>query len=291
VSEPTAATVDFVVNVFERTYRRALEPGRLTALASAQRHPFTRRVLLINNVDDPNDAARLAQRLRDLGEIDEFHVVAERIDRALRTTGLHRRELEPLLHYSDGPLVAATLSGSPWFLYWDPEARLAEAIDWITPALALFDSDARLMVANPSWQPPDAEGRRPGVERETLRTRDGFAIGRGFSDQVFLARRALFATQIYNQRCISRITYPGAHKAQVFEARVDAHMRHNDGLRATSLAATYVTDQDEGSSAYPPSGLAETGRYLINGLSIRALRISPWRPACLRHTWLQPPVR
>ena len=204
----------------------------------------------------------------------------------MSTTGLSRAELEPLLHYSDGPLVAATLAGSPWFLYWDPEARLVEQTDWITPALALLDGDSRLMAANPSWELADTTGRRPGVERETLTTRDGFAIGRGFSDQVFLARRALFATQIYSQRCISRITYPGAHKARVFEARVDAHMRHNEGLRATSLAATYLTDQDEGSSAYPPSGLAETGRYLINGLAIRALRASPWRPACLRHTWL-----
>jgi hypothetical protein len=204
----------------------------------------------------------------------------------LSMTGLRRRELEPLLHYSDGPLVAATLAGSPWFLYWDPEARLEPPIDWVTPAVALLAGDSRLMVANPSWELPDGAGRRPGVERETLTTRDGFAIGRGFSDQVFLARRDLFARPIYDQRCISAITYPGAHKARVFEARVDAHMRHNEGLRATSLRATYVTDQAEGASAYPAHGVGETGRYLINALALRALQASPWRPACLRHNWL-----
>ena len=162
----------------------------------------------------------------------------------------------------------------------------AQPLDWIAPALALLESDSRLIVANPSWELPDDDGRCRGVERETVSTRDGFAIGQGFSDQVFLARRSLFSTPIYNQRCISRLAYPGAHKARVFEARVDAHMRHNEGLRATSLATTYVTDQDEGTSAYPPSGLAETARFLLNGLTIRALRVSPWRPACLRRSWL-----
>jgi hypothetical protein len=286
VSEPASRAVDLVVNVFERTYRRALAPDALDALASSHRHAFARRVVLINNVVDRADVAQRAQRLLDRGEIDEVHFVADRLEGALEMTGLRRRELEPLLHYSDGPLVAATLPGSPWLLYWDPEARLAQPCGWITPALELMSADARVMVANPSWQLPDELGRRPGVEREAIETRAGFAIGHGFSDQVFLALRAALARPIYRQRCIASIAYPGAHKARVFEARVDAHMRHHGGLRATSLAATYLTDQARGASSYPPRGLAETGRYILNGLALRGLRVSPWRPACLRHTWL-----
>jgi hypothetical protein len=284
--EPPSASVDFVVNVFERTYRRTLAPGTLAGLADQQQFPFARRVVLINNTLDADDAARRAQQLLEAGEIDAFHFVSEHLEQALRRTGLRRHELEPLLHYSDGPLVAATLQASPWFLYWDPEARMAQPLDWITPALALIDSDSRVVVANPSWEPRDVDGRRPGVERETIRTCAGFAIGRGFSDQVFLARRALLATPIYGQRCIANITYPGAHKATVFEARVGAYMRHHGGLRATSLAATYLTDDGDGGSSYPPRGLVETGRFLINALTLRALGVSPWRPACLRHSWL-----
>jgi hypothetical protein len=286
MSQPVPANVDFVVNVFERTYRRALAPGALAALAAQQRFPFVRRVVLINNTVDAVDAERRAQRLLDAGEIDAYYRVADHLQQALGLTGLRREELEPLLHYSDGPLVAATLPGSPWFLYWDPEARLAQPLDWITPALKLIDEDIRVIVANPSWEPPNPDGLRPGVEREAIFMRDGFAVGHGFSDQVFLARRAVLASPIYSQRCIVSITYPGAHKATVFEARVGAHMRHHGGLRATSLATTYVTDQDEGSSSYPPSGVVETGRLLINALTLRALRASPWRPSCLRHSWL-----
>ncbi len=278
--------VDLVVNVFERTYRDVLEPGAFAAIAVAQRRRFARRVVLVNNVADPADARARGRRLLAQGEIDELHFVAAHLDRALARTGLRREELEPLLHYSDASLVAATLPGSPWLLYWDPEARLAEPVDWITPALELMGDDPRVVVANPSWELPDGAGRRQGVERETVATRAGFAIGHGFSDQVFLARRALLAAPIYKQRCIASIAYPGAHKARVFEARVAAYMRHHDGLRATSLEASYVTDAPAGGSSYPPSGVGETLRYVVNSATLRALSLSPWRPACLRHTWL-----
>ncbi len=278
--------VDLVVNTFERTYRRALEPDAFAAVWQANRYRFARRVVLINNIADPADATRRAQRLLDERAIEAFYFVKDRLEQALHMTGLRRRELEPLLHYSDGPLVAATLPGSPWLLYWDPEARLATPVDWITPALQLMKRDEHLMIANPSWELPDGEGRRPGVEREAVEQREGFAIGHGFSDQVFLASRAALAAPIYQQRCIRHITYPAAHKAHVFEARLGAYMRHHARLRATSLTASYVTDSPAGGSSYPPTGLRETGRYVRNAVALRALRASPWRPSCLRHTWL-----
>src|SRR5207302_6227115 len=147
-----------------------------------------------------------------------------------------------------------------------PEARLLEPFDWITPALALMERDQSVMVGNPSWEAPDARGLRPGVERETISLIDGFALGQGFSDQAFLGRRATFSAPIYHQRCIAKIVHPAAHKAHVFEARVAAYMRHHGCFRATSLSATYVTDSPEGRSSYPPRGLAETVRFLRNGI-------------------------
>jgi hypothetical protein len=285
VSEPGAQTVDLVINTFERTYRSALRRETLLEIRDSQCFDFASTVVLVNNVLDPHAARALGEALLRDGTIDELRLVAEHLDGALARTGLTRGELEPLLHYSDGPLVAATLPGSPFFLYWDPEARLDKPVDWISPALELMAEDGRVIVANPSWEPPDAEGRYPNVEHEALTLRPGFAIGQGFSDQVFLARRAALAAPIYRQRCIASITYPAAHRADVFEARIAAFMRHNDKLRATSLTASYVTDAPAGSS-YAPHGALEWSRYLRNALTLRALRHTPWRPACLRGTWL-----
>lgn len=286
MSADASEAVDIVFTVFERTYRRALAGDRLAAAVADNRHPFARRVVLINNVDDPDDARARAQELIDASAVDEFHFVAEQLDRTLRTVGLTRAELEPLLHYSDGPLVAATLPGSPWFLYWDPEARLTSPCDWVSPTLEMMRADARIMVANPSREAAGPEGDSLAVRREAIDVRDGFALGHGFSDQVFLAARASMAAPIYRQRCIASITYPAAHKTRVFEARVGAHMRHHGRLRATSLSTSYVTDISAGGSSYPPSGAVESLRYVRNALAIRTFRTLPWRPACLRQTWL-----
>jgi hypothetical protein len=285
--ETSPGAVDLVVNTFERTYRRALSPRAVAAIAESNRHPFARRAVLINNVVDRAHAARLAQQRVDAGEIDEFRFVDEHLAGALAQVGLAEDELQPLLHYSDAPLVAATMAGSPWMLYWDPEAHLLDSADWISPALALMRRDPRVMVANPSWEPPDESNRRPGVEREAIATLDGFAVGLGFSDQVFIASRQALGSPIYRQRCIARIAYPAAHKAHVFEARVDAHMRHHGCLRATSLSTTYATDTTGGGgSSYPPRGLGETARYVRNALTLRAFAVVPWRPRCLRRTWI-----
>jgi hypothetical protein len=278
--------VDLVINTFERTFRQTLQPGVVAAVAQSNCRPFARRVVLVNNVDDRGHATRLAERLRRSGEIDDFHFVADRLEEALARTGLTRPLLQPLLHYSDAPLVAATLSGSPWLLYWDAEARLLEPCDWISPALELMRRDERVTVANPAWEPADATGKRPGVEREAIETRERFAVGDGFSDQLFLARRADLAAPIYRQRCISLIAYPAAHKAHVFEARLAAHMRHHGRLRATCLDAGYAIDGSGGGSSYPPQGVRETLRFVRNAVALRALGASPWRPRCLRRSWI-----
>jgi hypothetical protein len=286
VTAATSDAVDLVINTFERTYRRALEPSTVTKVRETNSYPFARCVVLVNNVEDHEDALRRGQRLLDQGTIDELHFVADHLERALQMTGLRQRSLEPLLHYSDGPLVAASLPGSPWFLYWDPEARLSEPCDWIAPALELMRKDKRVIAANPSWEAADASGRRPGVEREAIATCSGFALGHGFSDQVFLGARSSFAAPIYGQRCIARLVYPAAHKAHVFEARVGAHMRHHERLRATSLSCSYATESPAGQSSYPPHGLLETVRYARNAATLRTFRALPWRPTCLRHSWL-----
>src|SRR5947199_2539777 len=100
------AAVDLVVNTFERTYRDALTPGFFERLEKQNERRFAHKLVLINNVEDVDDALARARALVDRGEIDGFELVAEHLDRALEVTGLTGGALEPLLHYSDCALVA-----------------------------------------------------------------------------------------------------------------------------------------------------------------------------------------
>ena len=131
------------------------------------------------------------------------------------------------------------------------------------------------MVANPLWEDPT-------LERTTLAYDGDFALGQGFSDQVYLVRRAEFAAPIYQQRCIARYRYPVSAITYIFEARVDAWMRHHDRLRLTYLPARYRHPLHTTGSARERSHPLERARSLRNGIVLKALAASPWKPACCR---------
>jgi hypothetical protein len=269
------AEVDLVVNSFERNYRTVLAPGYFSRVAAENGFTFARRVALVNNVADVADARALAEGLIAAGELDAYYLVSEMLPQALRITGLRSRDLGRLSHYSDCSLVAVTLDGPGWLLYWDPDIYLEQPMDWITPALARMQRDRRLVVANPLWEDSTLVA--------TTLERDGdFAIGQGFSDQVYLVRREEFAAPIYGERCIARYRYPVSAVCDVFEARVDSWMRHHDKLRLTYLPARYRHPVRQQGSAGERRRSLERVRHARNAAVLTLLSHSPWKPACCR---------
>lgn len=273
--------VELVVNVWERSYRRVLDEGVLAAVvADHAGFRFARRTVLVNNVDDLADALARARAARDRGEVDHVAVVEEHLDAALAGARMTRADLGRIPHYTDCSLVAAFLGGPEHLLYWDADVRLRAPADWITPALELLAGDPRVAVANPAWTADAA-----AVEAQTLEHRGPWALGQGFSDQVFLARRAeLQDPAVYGTRCVAMLRFPMAHVAQVFEARVDAWMRHHDRLRATYVPAVYVHPEEGAGASYPAFTSRERARALGVRAGLAALRATPraLRPRCAR---------
>jgi hypothetical protein len=268
--------VDLVVNTFERTYRDALSGGFFRGIEAQNRFRFARRVALINNVHDRADAESRAAALVESNELDCYHVVEDRLAYALERTGLTASDLGRIPHFSDCSLVAVTLDGAPWLLYWDADVQLEQPADWITPSIELMESDPRVFAANPNWPAPT-------LDRETIETRGDFVLGQGFSDQMYLVRRRDFAAPIYGERCVARLRYPMAAVGYVFEARVDAHMRHHGLVRATYTKARYSHPHSEaGSGSFKMTPL-ERLRAARNAIVVRGLSGSPWTPRCCRY--------
>jgi hypothetical protein len=265
VSDPA---IDLVVNCYERTYRDVLAPGVFARIEADNGWRFAMRTALVNNVEDRADAQARADALVAAGEIDRVVFVADRLDAALARTGVRREELS---WHVDWGLVAVTLDGPEWLLHWDADVRLREPSGWIAAATALMAREPAVLVANPNWE--DAT-----LARETLRADGDFALGYGFSDQVFLGRRADLGAPIYGQRCVARWRYP---YPQSFEARVDAHLRHSGRLRATYRAAVYEHPVEMG-TAWPARSLRERLVAARNYWTVRALRAAPWLPSHLR---------
>ena len=268
--------VDLVVNCYERTYRDVLTAERFATAQADNVAPVARRTALVNNVLDRGDAQALADALIAADGLDAVFFVEDHLDEALARTGLTRAELGPIAYFTDWALVAVCLPGPDWILHWDAEVRLRAPLDWISPALELMERDRRVLVANPNW--PD-----PTLDSHTLEEDGPFALGHGFSDQVFLARRSELARPIYHDRTLARLRYPVAHLGDIFEARVDSHLRRSGRLRATHREATYEHPVEMGVS-YPRRSLRETARYARNRAISRGLAATPpaLRPASLK---------
>jgi hypothetical protein len=243
--------VDYVINVFERSYREVLKPGSLRARSAEHCYPFRRIVVLVNNVDDREHVSAMLEALLASGEITEAHFVCDWLDHALSVTNLSRDEIRSSIHYTDCSLVAVVLAGSPYLLYSDADVHLTEPADWISPSLELMHTDHRVAVANPEWTPST-------LHQETRERSGDFALGYGFSDQLYLLRRDEFARPIYKHSALVSWRYPLCHRAPVFEQRVDAYMRCFRRLRATSTRVAYRHTGDEGAGY---SNMAQFDRW------------------------------
>jgi hypothetical protein len=276
--------VDLVVNCFERTYRDVLGPGFFERVAAQNRFRFARRVVLINNVDDPAQADRLAQARVEAGEVDAVSRVADRLPEALRRTGLGLRDLGAGAPHSTPSLVAVTLAGPSWLVYWDAEIRLCEPADWITEALAEMTRDPRILVAAPRWSSPK-------LEPEVRESSPSFDLCFGFSDHVYLGRRAELGRPIYSERCVVRRRYPLAHRGYTFEARLDAYMRHHGRFRALHRRIGYEHDDTTAGATYPELSARDRMRLAANRALIRAIRASPVRAPCCSTLARRDPVK
>jgi len=265
---PAHGAIDLVVNCFERTYRDVLSPGTFARIEADNATRFGTRTALVNNVDDRADAQRRADALIATGEIDRVAFVADHIDAALARTRVPRDELS---WHLDWGLVAVTLDGAPWVLHWDADVRLREPCDWTGPAIELMERDPRVLAANPNWEIPN-------LDEFTSEDAGAFALGHGFSDQVFLGRRSELGGPIYGQRCVARWRYPYPDS---FEARIDAHLRHAGRLRATYRDAIYEHPVTMGTS-WPHRSLPVRLKAARNHYGIRLLARLPWRPRHLR---------
>ncbi|MEA2313546.1 MAG: hypothetical protein QOI03_238 [Solirubrobacteraceae bacterium] len=272
-------SVDLCVNCYERTYPHVLVPGFFTRLAAEHARRFARRTVIVNNVEDRADVEQRARRLHEEGELDSWFFVEDHIDHALERTGLSRADIARAPYFTDWGLVLVTVPGPDWLVHCDPEVRMLQPHDWVTPSIELMNEDRRVIVANPCWYAPTPQ--HDTLARTTLERSGDFALGLGFSDQLFLCRRSELAAPIYTQRCLATRRYPMANVSRSFEARVDAWMRHHGRLRANYLGATYA-HPDEIGGAYPARRPREKMLSLINSALIDAVRRSPVKRSCCR---------
>ena len=256
-------SVGLVVNCYERTWRDVLRPGYFPDVVSQNRFRFDEVVALVNNVDDRENVTAHARALVDAGEITSFAFVADHVAAALETAGLSRRALRRRPYLLDYGITMPHVVSTEWLLGWDAEAHLREPSDWITPSIELMCEDARVFHTSLSWP---ALPHEPGALGEAVELKGPWSLNYGFSDQLFLLRRAELMRPIYRSFAPAAVVRHAPHP-YTFEYRVEAHQRATGRMRASLTTVHYATnDLDLGV-------IDRTGRTRRDAAEIRLLRM------------------
>jgi len=131
------------------------------------------------------------------------------------------------------PLSAIHACKSDYLLYLTGDVRMDKPVDWIRPALRWMEKDSRVKVANPTWN-----GNYKEAKKESYRTTWNFyRAEQGFSDQLFLVKRADFQGPIYGEIRPDSHHFP---RGDVFEKRVFSYMKNRGWERITFRRGSYT---------------------------------------------------
>jgi hypothetical protein len=232
-----SSDVDLLVNCYERTYRQVIRPGFFEGISGQVKDAFSSRYLLINNVNDPADAGRRAEELRDSAEITDWAFVADLLPRALSITHVSPSALRHAGYLVDYGLTMAVFGDAPYLVGWDAEVTLEHDYDWVSPGVELLQGEPRVFSVNPDW--PTRGGPESTMRMESFGQAGPYFINYGFCDQLFLVRRTDIATPIYRSFAPTvlamRAEYP-----RTFEARIESHQRTKRQVRATDSRVRYT---------------------------------------------------
>lgn len=227
-------TVTFETKVWEADYRVVLTEQRLAAAVSRNCFQFERRVVHVNNVDNPRAVRRRARSLVDAGFVDDVVFVEDHATSALDHFGLAESDLGRGYVYSISELVSLYLATTDYVLHFAGDTILSEPYDWLPAALDLLRRRTDVAVVNASWTADLA-----AVEAESDERDGDFLLGYGFSDQMYLVRSSEFSERIYGESHPASDRYPD-YGGELFEKRVDSWMRNHQRRRATWTGGHYA---------------------------------------------------
>lgn len=260
-------SIGLVTNVYERTYRDVLSEGHMSAITAAQSRPFDEVVVLINNVDDPDDVIDRARAAVSRGEISSYAFVADHLREALQHRNTRRRRLGARPYLVDYGLVMPHVLQTRWLLGWDAETHLVRPQNWIDPGIDLLRFDERVFHVS-LHRPPRTEWE-PVLHREAVERHGDYVYSYGFSDHVFLVERERLLQAKIRTFAPAAVVRHAPHP-YTFEARMESFQRATGQFRATPESVHYDTN------TAPAGVLDRTGGSKLDDVRIRLLWQFGW---------------
>ncbi len=217
---------------WEKDWRLILLDPDYLAIRQIGNHqfPFDERLLIINNVIDIDAVKRAAERKIEEGILTRYVVATD----ILPHYQLKRSDFTDWQYYNAlAPLTAIHECRTDYLLYLTGDVYLKKKVDWIPKAIRYMERRPQVKVANLTWNDKTKEAKQ-----ESKRTTWNFyRADQGFSDQMFLVRRADFQAPIYGEMREDASHYP---RGDVWEARVFSFMKNRGWERITYRHGSYT---------------------------------------------------
>lgn len=227
-------TTTFVTKCYEKDWEILIKQGGIQNKINNLNYNFDKKLLFINNVDDINLVKQEADKLISQNIIDEYYVVEEYADEALKKFNITKESFNGGYYYSITELVSIHLCDTDYLLYLASDSILENKnFNWVDKAINIMENNPKILVANATWNFKYDE-----AERESFSEDDEWYYGYGFSDQCYFIKTSNFNQSIYNEYNSASDRYP-SYGGECFEKRVDSYMRNKELYRITSKHISY----------------------------------------------------
>jgi len=198
-------------------------------------YPFTRKVVMINNVDDIDKVRHYAEKKMKKGIIDQYFIVDDYAKTALDFFNIDIQSFDGGYYYSIAELVGIYTCKTDFLIHFSSDTIADNSrSSWIREAIEILNERRDVLVANPTWDFNFLQAKE-----ESFDSAGNFFLGYGFSDQCYMIRTDDFRKQIFNEKHPLSDRYP-KYGGELFEKRVDSYMRNHTLFRITSKQSCYI---------------------------------------------------
>jgi hypothetical protein len=229
-----SSTVTLSTKTWEGDYRTILSAEGIRDLFGPLGDAGGRQVVL-NRINDPEEAEGLAGRLVGAGTIDRFVWAEDLWPRIARELGIPPGWFGAAWPYSVPEICELATARTDFVLHVAGDVRFAAPKGWLERAVRAFDDPGVSIV---TATPPAG---RQWVSERGKAIGDGWTQTRLFSDQLFMARRAeLLAGSVMKSEHPASARYPKPGGALTFEARVGAWIALRERTTLVDLDTSYL---------------------------------------------------
>jgi hypothetical protein len=227
--------VTFETKCYENDWEFILLGNYLKRMIERCNYNFSKRTLLINNVNDTEKVSYYAQKKIKAGVITDFIIVEKYAEEVLNFFEIDKNSFNGGYYYSIAELTGIYVCKTKYLLHFSSDSLLQKnSKSWINEAIKIFEQRKDVLVANPTW-----DFRFQHAREESFDSTGNFFVGYGFSDQCYLVKAARLKQPIYNEKNIVSNRFP-KYGGELFEKRIDSYMQNHRLVRITSKEVSYI---------------------------------------------------